>query len=73
MKLTTEFYKRTESFIAEMPKEQRKEYGQFFTVPSTADFMASLASIDFNKQKLSILDTGYALTDNGREKLQTIS
>ena len=58
MKLTTEFYKRTESFIAEMPKEQRKEYGQFFTVPSTADFMASLASIDFNKQKLSILDAG---------------
>ena len=41
-----------------MPKKQRKEYGQFFTVPSTADYMASLASIDYSKQTLSILDAG---------------
>ena len=58
MKLTKDIYKRTENFIAEMPKKQRKEYGQFFTVPSTADFMASLASVDYNKHKLSLLDTG---------------
>ena len=58
MKLTTEIYKRTETFIAQMPKKQRKEYGQFFTVPSTADFMASLASIDYGKERLSILDAG---------------
>ena len=58
MKLTKDIYKRTENFIAEMPKKQRKEYGQFFTAPSTADFMASLASIDYNKHKLSLLDTG---------------
>ena len=58
MKLTKEIYNRTVNFIAEMPKKQRKEYGQFFTVPSTADYMASLASIDFHKQKLSILDAG---------------
>lgn len=58
MNLTKEIYNRTENFIAEMPKKQRKDYGQFFTVPSTADYMASLASIDFNKQKLSILDAG---------------
>ncbi len=58
MELTTEVYHRTENFIAEMPKKQRKEYGQFFTAPSTADFMASLASIDFNKHKLYILDAG---------------
>lgn len=45
MYLTKDIYNNTESFIAEMPKKQRKEYGQFFTVPSTADFMASLASI----------------------------
>ena len=43
MNLTKEVYNSTESFIAEMPKKQRKEYGQFFTVPSTADYMASLA------------------------------
>lgn len=58
MKLTAEFYKRTESFIEQMPKNQRKEYGQFFTAPSTADFMASLANIDYTKHKLSILDAG---------------
>lgn len=58
MKLTKEIYNRTENFIAKMPKKQRKEYGQFFTVPSTADFMASMANIDFSKDKLSILDPG---------------
>ena len=58
MKLTTEIYKRTEKFIAQMPKKQRKEYGQFFTVSSTADFMASLASIDYSKDRLFVLDAG---------------
>lgn len=58
MYLTKEIYNNTESFIAEMPKKQRKEYGQFFTVPSTADFMASLVNIDYNKKTLSILDAG---------------
>lgn len=41
-----------------MSKMQRKEYGQFFTAPSTADYMASLASIDYTKHILSILDAG---------------
>lgn len=58
MKLTEEIYNRTESFISAMPKIQRKEYGQFFTAPLTADFMASLANIDYDKAKLSILDAG---------------
>lgn len=58
MYLTKDIYNNTESFIAEMSKKQRKEYGQFFTVPSTADYMASLVSIDYNKQVLSILDAG---------------
>lgn len=58
MNLTKDIYSNTESFIAEMPKKERKVYGQFFTVPSTADYMASLASIDYMKQKLSILDAG---------------
>ena len=50
MYLTKDIYNNTESFIAEMPKKQRKEYGQFFTVPSTADYMASFSSIDYSKQ-----------------------
>lgn len=58
MNLTSDIYNRTESFIAKMPKKQRKEYGQFFTAPSTADFMASLMNIDLSKPKLSILDAG---------------
>lgn len=58
MKLTSELYHRTEDFIAKMPKKQRKEYGQFFTVPSIADYMASMINIDFSKDKLSVLDAG---------------
>lgn len=58
MNLTQNIYNNTESFIAEMPKKERKEYGQFFTVPSTADYMASLANVDYSKHKLSILDAG---------------
>lgn len=58
MTLTEEIYNRTENFISVMPKAQRKEYGQFFTAPKTADFMASLANIDYSKPKLTILDAG---------------
>ena len=58
MSLTKEIYKKTEAFIKKMPKERRKEYGQFFTAPSIADFMASLESVDLNKEKLSLLDAG---------------
>ncbi|MEG1895801.1 MAG: Eco57I restriction-modification methylase domain-containing protein [Oscillospiraceae bacterium] len=43
-------------YLASMPKEQRKEIGQFFTSPETAVFMASL----FNNpnKNLRILDPG---------------
>ena len=37
---------RTENFIQQMPKEQRKQYGQFFTSRETARFMASLVIAD---------------------------
>ena len=32
----------TSNFISQMPKEQRKNYGQFFTSKETAIFMADL-------------------------------
>ena len=32
----------TDSFIASVPKDKRKKYGQFFTNVTTAKFMASL-------------------------------
>lgn len=53
-----EVSKNTERFIEQMPKEQRKEYGQFFTSMETARFMASLFKIDSAKPVLSALDAG---------------
>ena len=50
--------KNTEDFIQRMPKDVRKQYGQFFTSIETARFMASLFSIPPKKEKLSILDAG---------------
>lgn len=35
-----EVSKNTERFIEQMPKEQRKQYGQFFASMETARFMA---------------------------------
>ena len=49
---------RTENFIQQMPKEQRKQYGQFFTSRETARFMASLVSADANIPLLTVLDAG---------------
>ena len=49
---------RTENFIQQMPKEQRKQYGQFFTSRETARFMASLVSADANSPLLTVLDAG---------------
>lgn len=53
-----EVSKNTERFIEQMPKEQRKQYGQFFTSMETARFMASLFTIDSEKQLLYALDAG---------------
>lgn len=41
-----------------MPKEQRKQYGQFFTGKETAQFMAGLFTIPENTDNISILDPG---------------
>ena len=48
--------KRTEHFIQQMPKVQRKEYGQFFTSKETARYMASLFNLPLQKREIHILD-----------------
>ena len=49
----------TEKYIAAMPKDQRKKYGQFFTSKATAIFMAGLYKPCWEKAKsVSVLDTG---------------
>ncbi len=49
---------KTNDFIFQMPKTQRKEYGQFFTSVETARFMASLFNLAGLKKCISILDAG---------------
>ena len=49
---------RTNKYIDDMPKKERKKYGQFFTSKETARFMAQLYNIPDNKSKVSILDAG---------------
>lgn len=50
--------KRTKAFIESKTKNERKEYGQFFTAETSAQFMSSLFNIDINKCRLNILDAG---------------
>ena len=49
---------RTNRYIDDMPKKERKKYGQFFTSKETARFMSELYNIPDNKSKVSILDAG---------------
>lgn len=49
---------QTNLYIKEMPKLERKKYGQFFTSKETAVFMAGLYDIPNNVDKLTILDAG---------------
>ncbi len=51
-------YHVTSSFVESIPKKERKKYGQFFTSRKTAEFMASLFTIDFSKPQLRLLDAG---------------
>lgn len=53
-----EVVRNTNDFIADVPKSQRKKYGQFFTTASTARFMADLFKIDFKNNHLELLDAG---------------
>lgn len=49
---------RTNQYIQNMSKEERKKYGQFFTGMETARFMANLYSISYDKTTVSVLDAG---------------
>ena len=49
---------RTNKYIDDMPKKDRKKYGQFFTSKETARFMAGLYIIPENLSKVRILDAG---------------
>ena len=48
----------TSNYIEQMPKAQRKSYGQFFTSRETAQFMARLFDLDSMPSTVSILDPG---------------
>ena len=48
----------TYKYIEQMPKAERKAYGQFFTSRETAMFMADLFSMPVGKAEVSILDPG---------------
>lgn len=49
---------KTNQYIENMPKKERKKYGQFFTSMETARYMASLFLIPEKQECISILDAG---------------
>lgn len=50
-------FQNTIEYIDRMPKSLRKKYGQFFTSPETATFMANLFTIP-HQDTVSVLDPG---------------
>ncbi|MCM1200116.1 MAG: Eco57I restriction-modification methylase domain-containing protein [Bacteroides fragilis] len=48
----------TNQYIEDMPKKERKKYGQFFTSMETAHFMVGLYDISENMKTIKILDPG---------------
>lgn len=48
----------TNQYIDNMPKKERKKYGQFFTSIETARFMAGLYDISENMNTVKVLDAG---------------
>lgn len=57
-KMLGQIIENTDSFIASVPKDKRKKYGQFFTNVTTAKFMASLFNFDLSKSDINVLDAG---------------
>ncbi len=49
---------KTNQYIENMPKKERKKYGQFFTSMETARYMASLFVISEEQEDISVLDAG---------------
>lgn len=56
--MLNEIINRTNNYIKNMPKVQRKKYGQFFTSKETAEFMANLLTVPKGKEKIRFLDPG---------------
>lgn len=56
--MLNEIVQNTERFIASIPKEQRREYGQFFTAAESAIYMADMFDFDLTKPEMHILDAG---------------
>lgn len=48
----------TKNYVEQMPKAQRKKFGQFFTSKETAAFMARMLEIPSESKAVSILDPG---------------
>ena len=48
----------TNLYIDNMPKKERKKYGQFFTSMETAKFMANLYDAPINKQSVTVGEAG---------------
>ena len=48
----------TKDFITRAPKEDRKQYGQFFTSDRTAQYMAQMFHFDLSKPEIKLLDAG---------------
>lgn len=57
-KMLGQIIENTDNFIASVPKDKRKKYGQFFTNVTTAKFMASLFNFDLSKSDINVLDAG---------------
>ncbi len=57
MSMIDHVFHYTTEYIDKMPKSLRKKYGQFFTSPETAAFMASLFTVP-QQETISILDPG---------------
>ena len=49
---------KTNQYIENMSKKEKKKYGQFFTSIETARYMAELFVIPTKKQYLTVLDAG---------------
>lgn len=49
---------KTSQYIENMPKKERKKYGQFFTSMETAQYMASLFQVPEKQEIISVLDAG---------------
>lgn len=50
--------KATKNYVEQMPKAQRKKFGQFFTSKETAAFMAQMLEIPAERKTVSVLDPG---------------